>query len=422
MKNNDCFRPNFKLISVENAKKKLARAIKNFTKKKEVEEVGIEKSENRILAEDLLSNFNIPPFDNSAVDGFGINFKDFLKKKIKVFKIVGSAKPGQPFKEKISSGEAIQIYTGAMVPSSKSLIIDTVLMNEDCNYKNGFVEIPKSIIKGSNIRSFGEDIKKKSIILKKGRKIRSVDLGLIASVGKIKVKVFKKVKVGIFSTGDELSRNKTKKNSIQIFDSNKITLLALFKRIGCEVFDLGIVKDHYNESKKRLLNATPKYDLIVTTGGISSGKTDKIIEVVSEIGSLKFWRIAVKPGRPIAFGNINNVPFFGLPGNPVAVIVTFFMFVLDFTYRLNGRNKFPVSYNKIPSGFNFKKKKGRTEWIRGSIKKTKDTLELIKFNKQGSGILSSISNSEGIIELDDKFQLIKKGDILKFYRYEDLLN
>ena len=416
----NCFDLKKKLISVKKATFLIQSQCKPLGKS---ETIDIESSEGRIVSKSIKSTINVPPFDNSAVDGFAFNYDDYLKNKNKLFKIVDCSKPGYPQKKKISTSELIEIFTGApVINKNKSLQIDTVVMEEDViKCENDFIKLPKNVNKNSNIRKCAEDIKKNQIIYNKGRKIRSVDIGFLSSVGIKKIKVYNKVKVGVFSSGNEITNNENKEK-FQIYDSNKLTLIFLLKKIGCEVFDLGILLDEYDETKKKILKATKKLDLILTSGGISSGKTDNISKVLLESGKLNVWKVAVKPGRPVAFGLINKIPFFGLPGNPVAAIITFLMFVKSYIYKMNGRDELSIKYHLVASDFNFTKKKERTEWLRGKLFEKNSKIFAKKYFSEGSGILSSVANTDGIIEIPDNKKYIKRGDMIKFYKYEELLN
>lgn len=418
MKNKKDYKNKFnKLTDIEKALKIVE---KNLIKTTGYEEVSLELSEGRILAENLISRFDVPSYDNAAVDGFAFNFKHFKKNKNELI-IANSSKAGKPFSGKIKEGQAIEIFTGSFIFKEKSNI-DTVVMHEDCIVKKKKVKILNLPPKGSNIRPKGEDIKKGTVLFEKGTKIRSVDLGAMASIGLSKIKVYKKIKVGIFSTGNELSKNKSTKEKFKIFDSNKVTLISLFKKLNCITFDLGTLRDNYEISKKKLLGSASKVDIIITTGGVADSQSDFVVKVLNDIGELKLWRISVKPGRPFAFGKINKKPIFGLPGNPVAVVVIFFMIILKFLNKMNGRDSYFLKYRLIPSGFSFKKKLGRTEWLRGSIILQNNQLVLKKFASEGSGILSSIIKSEGIIEIEKDKHYIEKGEKLKFYNFEELLN
>ena len=401
-----------KLTSTNEAKKRMKNSI-NFLNKSEF--VKVDKSEDRILSENIISNFNIPEEDNSAVDGYAFN----IKNNEKIFTLVGESKPGSPFHKSLNPTETIKIFTGSNILKRNK--INTVVMLEDCQPLKNSVEIKKKFKIGQNIRKKGEDVKKNKIVFIKGRKIRSVDLSQLLSLGIKKVKVLKKIKVGIFSTGSEINQNlKRKKN--YIFDANKITLISMFKKIGCEAIDLGLIKDDFNETKKKIIKNSSKFDLLVSSGGISSSETDMVGKILSSFGKINFWRLAIKPGRPFAFGEINRPPFIGLPGNPVAAIVTFLMLVVDYVKILSGDKNFRIKKRLISANFSMKKKIGRREWLRGSIIEKNNKQFLEKFKTTGSGIISSISQSEGIIDVDENVEYIKRGNKLNFIRYEDILN
>ncbi len=406
---------NKRLISVLSAKKKMITSLKGF--KNTSEFIDFRNSENRVLASNIFSKNNIPEFDNSAVDGFGINYNSITKGK--TFKIVGESRPGKPFKKKVKNGEAIVIFTGAFILKKNN--IDTVCFEENCVIKDKVLKILKLPGKGDNVRKRGEDIKKNQVAFKKGRKIRTVDLTQLSSLGLKKIKVFKKIKVGVFSSGDEISSSYEKKK-YSIFDANKIVLINLLKKLGCETSDLGLIKDNFEHTKKKLNENLSSYDLIITSGGVSKSKIDHIGSFFSISGKVNFWQLALKPGRPFAFGKLNNTPFIGLPGNPVAAVITFLMLVVNYLQRLSGIKKTEIIERLIPSNFEMKKKVGRTEWLRGSIKIIKNNYFLERFHTSGSGIISSISKTDGIIEINEDIKYIKKGTLLKFYRYEDILS
>ena len=409
---------NRKLTNFRTAKMAIMKEARLIVKTEYIE---IDSCVGRILAEDVKSKINVPPSDNSAVDGYGFNYLNSLKNKS--LKIIGSSKPGEPFLQKLMPNTTVRVFTGAALLKNKSSCnIDTVIMTEDCIIVGDKVFFKRLLKKGSNIRLKSEDIRKGNIIMSKGIKIRPYDVGYLASVGIKKLKVYKKINVGVFSTGNEIKKEGIKKNDFKIFDSNKLNLLSLLDRIGCHVQDLGIIKDDLNQTHKKLLESTNNCDLIITSGGVAASETDQIIKTINEIGEIFVWKLAIKPGRPIAFGKIKSKFFFGLPGNPVAVLVTFFMIIVDFIYTISGRTKLPIKYNLLESNFNFKKKIGRTEWLRGSIKEYKNKLKVSKFNNEGSGILTSIAKTDGIIELNEKTEFVTKGEMLKFYKYEDFLN
>ena len=407
---------NKRLISVLSAKKKMIDSLKEF--KNSSEFIDFRNSENRVLAANIFSKSNIPEFDNSAVDGFGINYNS-IKRGKKTLKIVGESRPGKPFKKKVKNGEAIVIFTGAFILKNNN--VDTVCFQENCMTNDKILKILKFPQKGDNIRKKGEDIKKNKIAFKKGRKIRTVDLAQLSSLGLKKVEVYKRIRVGVFSSGDEISSRSVKKK-YSIFDANKTVLISLLKKVGCETSDLGLIKDNFEHTKKKLNKNLSSFDLIITSGGVSKSRIDHIGNFFSISGKVNFWQLALKPGRPFAFGKLNNTPFIGLPGNPVAAVITFLMLVVNYLKRLSGIKKTQIIERLIPSNFEMKKKAGRTEWLRGSVKVIKNNYLLEKFHTSGSGIISSISNTDGIIEINEDTKYIKRGTLLKFYRYEDILS
>ena len=405
---------NQKLMLAKIAQKKMKESI-SFVNKSE--RISTEHCQDRIIAENIYSKCNIPFQDNSAVDGYAINFCQ--KKKSKTFILVGESKPGKPYNKKLKENEAISIYTGSNIIDKNK--INTVLMLEDCKISKNKITIQKNFRVGQNIRKKGEDLKENQIVFRKGRQIRTVDIAQLLSMGQKKIKVYKKVTVGVLSTGNEINQTKTRQSHL-IFDANKLTLISMLKKIGCNTVDLGIIKDDFQDTKKKILNNITNCDLLISSGGVSDSNTDMIGKVLISYGKINFWKLAIKPGRPFAFGEIKKTPFIGLPGNPVATIVTFLMLVVDYIKVLSGNREFPDRSRYIPSGFSMKKKLDRREWIRGSIinKGKKQLLE--KYKTTGSGIISSISQSEGIIEVEENVDYIKRGMILKFLTFEDILS
>lgn len=405
---------NQKLMCAKIAQKKMKESISFINKS---EKISIEHCQNRIIAENIYSKYNIPFQDNSAVDGYAINFCQ--KKKIKTFILVGESKPGKPYNKKLKENEAISIYTGSYIIDKNK--INTVLMLEDCKISKNKITIKKKFRVGQNIRKKGEDLKENQIVFRKGRQIRTVDIAQLLSIGQKKIKVYKQVTVGVLSTGSEINQTKKKQNHL-IFDANKLTLISMLKKIGCNTVDLGTIKDDFQDTKKKILNNIPNCDLLISSGGVSDSDTDMIGKVLISHGKINFWKLAIKPGRPFAFGEIKKTPFIGLPGNPVATIVTFLMLVVDYIKVLSGNREFPDRSRYISSGFSMKKKLNRREWIRGSIinKGKKQLLE--KYKTTGSGIISSISQSEGIIEVEENVDYIRKGMKLKFLTFEDILS
>ena len=407
-----------KSIKVSEAKDILNKFI--FVTRK-TEFIEIRNCVNRISSQNIISKNNVPKYNNAAVDGYALNFDD-LKADIREFELVGCSRPGEPFNGKLEKGQAIKIFTGAIILPKFRNKINVVFMRESCCQIKNKIKINEFFFKGQNIRKRGEDIKNGEIILEKGRKIRVVDLGFLSSLGLKTLKVYKKLNVGIFSTGDEIITKKGESSKNKIFDSNMLTLLSMVESLGCNPIEFGVIGDDYNESKKKIFESLKLCDVLITTGGISSSETDHIKTFILKNGKLKFSKILMKPGRPFSFAVVKNKPLLGLPGNPVAVVVVFLMFVVNYISKMSGLQSKKINYSYLPSSFDLKKKKNRKEWLRGSIIIKNKKIMLTKFKNEGSGILSSVFTTQGIIELDEKTEYIKKGDLLKFYRYEDILN
>ena len=412
---NDCFKHSKKRISLEKAVSILEKRIKCI---KKTEKIILDQTLGRILSKDIISKINVPPFNNSAVDGYVFKHSDLNKKSETILKLAGRITAGQNFNKKIKTGEVARIFTGAKVPEGT----DTVIMQEDCNVINDQIILKSGIFKNANIRKKGEDIKYGKKIISRGSKLRAQDIGLIASIGLKKIDVFEKLAVGIFTTGNELYEPGKKINKSGIYDSNRYCLKNILKTIYCSVIDYGIIKDNELLIKKNLKKIAKKCDLILTTGGMSVGDEDYVRKVVEKNGSLNFWNIAIKPGRPVALGNIFKKPFIGLPGNPVSVMITFIKIVLPTINKLSGhflpiQNKFLVR-----TDFSFRKKKGRKEFLRVKIKTNANgEIKVTNYHNTGSGVFSSIVETDGLIELPENLTYLKKGTKIKFLSFSEVL-
>ena len=376
--------------------------------------VDLKNSQGRFLFEDLKSKVDLPPFNNSAVDGYALLKKDLIKKKL--FYCDRRIAAGDKKNIKIKSGEAVRVFTGAKMPSNSS----TVVMQENTLVNEDGIEILKVPSFGENYRLKGEDIKKNQKILFRGSKINQQNINLIAASGIRKIKVFKKIKIGFFTSGNELRKpTKNLKNS-EINNSNFFALNSLLDQKFILKKYYGNLKDNLNIVKNNLLRASKNNNIIITAGGASVGDEDHLINALSTIGNIFFWRAAIKPGRPIAVGKINNCYVVCLPGNPVSVQLLYAMLINPLVEKLSGgKFKLPNS-NKIVADFSMKKKTQRMEWLR-IIKKTINNQDLaVRYPKQGSGMISSVSYSDGIIEIDEDVSEIKKGDIFDFYNFETL--
>ena len=392
------------------SKKNLLNILKKFkNKNKKTEFIKTIDSNNRILSENIISRINVPPFNNSAVDGYAIKNKDIDRGK---FNIINKIVAGDKKNIKLKKFESVRIFTGARMPINSK----TVIMQENTKSKNGYIYNLKKIKAGSNCRLAGEDVKKGKLIFKKRTLINPGSQSLLASIGLNKIKVYKKLSIGYFTSGNELNNPTTKLIGSQINNSNRFALNSLISNLGFKSTDLGVLKDDYDKFKNKILKKINKFDVIITTGGASVGTEDHLINVLRYNGKVIFWKIAIKPGRPLGFGLINQVPIICLPGNPVSVFLLFKMIIQPFLLKLAGSDW--IQPKSIPAKINFfmQKKTNRLEWLRVNIEKNMNReLVVKKYPKQGSGIISSISFSDGIIEIPENISTLKPGDIFNFY-------
>ena len=350
---------------------------------------------HRTLADDLLSPMNVPPHDYSAMDGYALRFSDLAGDHTRL-KRVGSSFAGHAFEGQVAAGECVRIMTGATIPRD----CDCVVMQEHAQAEGDVVVIGGGHWPGQNVRLVGEDMKQGATVLARGHRIRPVEMGLLASLGIGEIAVYRKLKVAIFSTGDELQLPGTPLAAGQIYDSNRYTLFGMLSELGADVLDMGNIRDDRESLRKSFLDAAGKADVIITSGGVSVGEADYIKELLAEIGEVVFWKIAMKPGRPLAYGKIGGCHFFGLPGNPVAVMVTFHQFVRDALCLLMGQSPKPALTFRAVCVTPIKKAPGRAEFQRGNLSRN-DSGELVVHTtgNQGSGILSSMSKANCYIIL-----------------------
>ena len=412
---NDCFKNNKKRISLEKAVSILKKRIKCI---KKTQKIKLNHCLGRILSKDIVSKLNVPPFDNTAVDGYAFKFSDLNKKKETTLKLNGRIAAGQNFNKKIIKEETARIFTGAKIPEGT----DTVIMQEDCNINGNEVILKPGIFKGANIRKKGENIKFGKKIITKGSKLKAQDIALIASIGIKEIEVYEKLRVGIFTTGNELFEPGTKTSKSGIYDSNRYCLKNLLETINCSVKDYGIKKDNEKLIKNTLKRISNECDLIITTGGMSVGEEDYVRKVVEKNGSLNFWNISIKPGRPVALGNNFKKPFIGLPGNPVSVMITFLKIALPTINKLSGFLSPKESNFIVITDFNFKKKSGRKEFLRVKVSKNSNGAIKIKhYPNTGSGVFTSMVETDGLIELPEGLTYLKKGTKIKFVPYSEIL-
>jgi len=399
-------------ILIEDALKKIKKLSKKINT---YEYVNLIDSHNRVLYENVKSKLKVPNYDNSAMDGYALNINDLNKTKI--FSVAGSSLAGSPFKKNIKKNECVKIMTGAVVPKNCNIVI---MKEEITLIEKNLVKINSNKVKKfQNIRFSGEDIKPNKLLLKKFHIINSSSMGLLASQGINKIKVFKKPKVSFFTSGDEVVAIDKKLPYGKVHDSNRFTLTGMLAKNNINVLDLGHAKDSVKDIKKKFSTAIKESDIVISTGGVSVGDADYIKDVVKSLGDINFWKVAVKPGRPLAFGKIKDTIFFGLPGNPVSVMITFLLFVLPSIYELSGKKHELVLEDAVLKS-NLKKRQGRAELQRGYyISKNKKNY-VKSVGEQGSGILSSMSNANCLIYLPvekGKSNINDNVKIVKFKNY-----
>ncbi|MFW9677420.1 bifunctional molybdopterin-guanine dinucleotide biosynthesis adaptor protein MobB/molybdopterin molybdotransferase MoeA [Vibrio parahaemolyticus] len=371
----------------------------------EIEACKIENAYGRVLAEDIISPVNVPQYTNSAMDGYAIRSDDVDRDS---YQVVAEVMAGHAYDQPLEVGQAVKIMTGAPTPLNG----DTVVMREQASQEGDKVIFNGSNIKaGQNVRQAGEDLAIGSDVFTAGTRLASPEMGMIASLGFGEANVFRKLKVAVFSTGDEVQAPGTEQKANSIYDSNRFTIMGMLEKLGCEILDFGILEDNEQLMIEALENASAQADVVMTSGGVSVGDADYIKLALDKLGQIDFWRINMRPGRPLAFGQINNKPFFGLPGNPVAVMVSFINFVEPALRKMQGEQGWkPLKVNAIATE-NLRSRQGRTEFSRG-IYELDDTgrLTVRTTGKQGSGILRSMSEANCLIEISPAIDTVKAGE------------
>ena len=384
----------------------------------EAETVPLVEADGRILARDIAAPLPLPPFTNSAVDGYAVPSRELPRDGEQAFPVSGRVHAGSSA-ETVQPGHAVRIFTGAPMPDGT----DTVFMQEDVRIDDaGQAVLPAGLKAGANVRLAGEDIPRGHVALKSGQRLRPQDVALAAAFGLTRLDVVRRLRVAVFSTGDELASPGTKRAAPQLFDSNRFMLMAMLRRLGCEISDLGILRDEPAPLASALKQAAGRHDLILTTGGVSIGEEDHVKAGVERAGSLVLWRIAIKPGRPVAMGVIDGTPLIGLPGNPVASFVTFVHVVRPTVLALSGAKPEPLTPMPVRAAFTYEKKSGRREYVRVTLRRRTDgALEAIKFPREGAGLLSSLVATDGLAELGESVINVEPGDQVGFLGYASLL-
>lgn len=393
-----------------------------------IEQVALTEARKRILAEDIVAARDVPPADNAAVDGYAVYFADLRPEGETLLPVGGRVAAGRPLDHSPAPGEAYRIFTGAPLPrADDGSGPDTVVMQEDCALIGGLLQVPAGAKRGANARKRGEDIEAGGIVLRREQRLRPPDIGLAASLGLSVLPVHKKLRVAVFSTGDELRLPGEELSCGAIYDSNRYGLIALLQGLACEITDLGILRDDKRDIREALAAAAGTHDAIITSGGVSTGEEDHVRDAVEALGAIHFWRVAIKPGRPIAFGRITagarQTAFIGLPGNPVAVMVTFLRLARPAILRLSGAGATAPTIFRVEAGFDFRKKRERTEWIRARLERQADgRLVAHKHPKDGSGILTSMTESDGVVEIGDAVHEVKAGEPVDFLPFSEVMD
>ncbi|MBA3446742.1 MAG: molybdopterin molybdotransferase MoeA, partial [Pseudaminobacter sp.] len=408
----DCFAFGGPLMPVDDTVALIASRLRAV---EECETVSLTSADGRVLASDIVAPLPLPPFTNSAVDGYAVRGADLPQTGEKAFvvsnRIQAGMAPGMP----IMPGHAVRIFTGAPMPEGA----DTVFMQEDVRTDDaGGVILPPGLKRGANVRPAGEDIALGATVLRAGQRLRPQDVGLVAALGLTEIEVRRRIRVAIFSTGNEIVAPGSPRGPAQLFDSNRFMLMAMLTRLDCLVTDLGILGDDRAAIADALRTAASTHDLILTSGGVSTGEADHVKASVESVGTLVFWRVAIKPGRPVAMGVIQGTPFIGLPGNPVASFVTFAHIARPAILALAGARQQMAVATPVRAAFSYRKKAGRREYVRVNLRKADDDAhEAVKFPREGAGLLSSLVETDGLVELHEETIAVEPGQIVAFVAY-----
>jgi molybdopterin molybdotransferase len=386
-----------------------------------IERVHVRSALGRVLAQDVVSPIAVPGHDNSAMDGYAVRFQDLLPAGDTILRRIGESFAGKPWTGAIGAGECVRIFTGGVMPRGA----DSVVMQERAVEDATGVRIaPGALAKaGQNRRFAGEDLKAGQVVFRSGQRIRPAELGMIASLGIGEISVFRKLRVAFFSTGDELKSVGTPLGPGEIYDSNRYTLHGMLTRLDCDVIDMGVIEDVPEKLERAFATAAGAADVVITSGGVSVGEADYVKQLLDKLGEVLFWKIAMKPGRPLAYGRIGGAHFFGLPGNPVSVMVTFYQFVRDALLIMQGqRDVAPLPTFKVPLSAPIKKVPGRTEFQRGILTATTDGAWSARTTgDQGSGILSSMSQANCFIILGSDTGNVAAGELVDVQLLEGIV-
>ena len=409
----DCFAFGGKLLTLDEARAVIVAETRPVSG---TERMTLHDADGRVLAADLIAPMDLPPFRNSAVDGYAVRLADLEGQG--AMPVLGRLPAGAPAHDPLPPGAARRIFTGAAMPPGA----DTVFMQEDVELDGGSVRLPPGLKRGANTRPQGEDIAAGTPALRAGLRLRPQDLALAAALGLDGLAVRRRVRVALFSTGSELVAPGAPLGPAQQHDSNRALLGALARRAGAVVSDLGILPDSRDGIRTALLSASEGHDLVLTSGGVSAGEEDWVRDAVQAVGTLAFWRLAIKPGRPVAMGQVGGAAFMGLPGNPVAAFVTFVQVARPLLAALGGEAHVPAAGHPVVSGFSYRKKAGRREYVRVRVTPGADgALHASKHPVDGAGILTSLTQTDGLVELGEDATGVVPGDVVGFVPYSGLM-
>lgn len=408
-----CDSPDPKLLTVEQVHAQLEKLTVPVDG---TERIAIRSALGRILDEDIISPINVPPYSNSAMDGYALNASDLPKAGEQTLTMIGKSFAGAPYKGKVSSGECIRIMTGAQIAEGT----DTVIMQEQVSVDGDTITIGSDHCAGQNVRHPGEDMAKGSVVLTTGKRIGAVEIGLLASLGFPEVNVKRKVRVAFFSTGDELRSVGEKLEEGQIYDSNRYTLYGMLEKLGVELIDLGVIRDDEQAIEHAFNHAAEIADAVITSGGVSVGEADFVKLTLEKIGKVDFWKVAMKPGKPLALGKIKNAMFFGLPGNPVSVMATFYLFAQPaIRYMMGETYQQAITAKAITKSF-IKKRPGRTDYQRGIARNENGQLVVDGAGMQASHILSGMSQANCFVVLPQMSGSVEAGEVVDIILFDGL--
>jgi molybdopterin molybdotransferase len=417
----DCFAFNGPLLPIAEAERLIGARVDPVSGRAKV---ALREALGRIVAGDIIAPVNLPPFDNSAVDGYAVRSEDIDAARERRLAITDRVAAGHAATRAVKPGEAVRIFTGAPMPAGA----DTVFMQEDCRIDGAHVIVPPGLSRGANRRLAGEDIRAGALALAAGRRLSAQDVALAAALGLTGLEVRRRVRVALFSTGDEIAEPGMPLGGAALYDSNRYLLAAAVARFGVEVTDLGILRDEPKALAGAIAAAAADHDLVLTSGGVSTGEADYVRSAVESVGRIVFWRVAIKPGRPVAMGVIpagksgEAAAFVGLPGNPVAVFVTFIRVVRPLLLRLAGALPEPLVAMPARAAFSYKKRKGRREYLRVTLRPTSaGIIEAVKYPQDGAGVITSLTQTDGLAELDEDVTTIEPGATIGFLPYALLL-